>query len=58
VKGWKTENRSSEELKEHRAIVQAIKQKNFVLAVKQLERHINNFANLVLRHHPLAKEAA
>jgi DNA-binding GntR family transcriptional regulator len=58
VKGWKTENRSSEELKEHRAILQAIKQKNFVLAVKQLERHITNFSNLVLRNHPLAKEAA
>jgi DNA-binding GntR family transcriptional regulator len=58
VKGWKTENRSSEELKEHKAILQAIKQKNFVLAVKQLERHINNFASLVLSHHPLAKEAA
>jgi DNA-binding GntR family transcriptional regulator len=58
VEGWKTENRSSQELKEHQAILQAIKQKDFVLAVKQLERHINNFANLVLRHHPLAKEAA
>ncbi len=46
VKGWKTENRSSEELKEHRAILQAIRQKNVALAVKQLERHINNFANL------------
>lgn len=58
VKGWKTENRSSEELKEHRAILQAIKQKNFPLAVKQLERHINNFSTLVLRYHPFAKEAA
>ena len=58
VKGWKTENRSSEERKEHKAILQAIKQKNFALAVKQLERHINNFASLVLNHHPLAKEAA
>jgi DNA-binding GntR family transcriptional regulator len=58
VKGWKTENRSSEELREHRAILQAIKQKNFALAVKQLERHITNFSNIVLNHHPLAKEAA
>jgi DNA-binding GntR family transcriptional regulator len=58
VRGWKTENRSSEELEEHRAILQAIKGKNFALAVKQLERHITNFSNLVLNHHPLAKEAA
>jgi DNA-binding GntR family transcriptional regulator len=58
AKGWKTDNRSSEELKEHRAILQAIKGKKFALAVKQLERHIQNFANLVLNHHPLAKEAA
>jgi DNA-binding GntR family transcriptional regulator len=58
VVGWKTQNRSSEELKEHRVILQAIKTKNVVLAAKQLEHHIQHFSNLVLKHHPLAKEAA
>ncbi|MEZ4632528.1 MAG: GntR family transcriptional regulator [Deinococcales bacterium] len=56
VAGWRQENRSAEELKEHWAIVEALEVGDVGGAVGGLEHHIQTFSNLILRHHPLAKE--
>lgn len=58
VEGWRCDNRSAEELADHKAILAAVGNQEHARAVELLERHLKAFSDLVLRHHPLAEEAA
>lgn len=56
LQGWRKQNRSAQEWKEHSGILSAIQKADFELAQQRLREHIQRFASLVLEYNQNPRE--